>query len=204
MKQKFLVKIFLLLSCLSLPLSAQQIVGTASVNGRVINIFDDQTWKYKSSKGSQDFSSCDALKNGIYFCNEQNWKVQPPMEPANAIYQINDRTYLMFIIESLGTNDGFSQEFMMNVALTTAAEAGNMTTDQIPQHFVKELTTNNNNYTSMAYTTKISGLTVTYINNIYVKEAVTVQVALYTIAPNVTDELLDHSDVVTKNIFFQD
>ena len=49
--------------------SSQEVVGSAIISGKTIEILDDLTWRYKAPKKSL-LSSCDALKLGVYFCND--------------------------------------------------------------------------------------------------------------------------------------
>ena len=190
---------FLLIA--GLPASAQQVIGTAVINGKIVEILENQTWRYKSEQ-SMSLSGCDLLKNGLYFCNKNNWKTTSATGDASHMYSIDDRTYVMFIIENMGADDGVTKDFMAGVALNYAAEAANTTPDNILQHFSRDKIVNGNEFLSIAYTASISNIKFTFINNICVQDTVTAQAAIFTLGSKVTESQIEHNNVLVENLFF--
>ena len=195
------VILVLSLIMLSTPTLAQQIVGTANINGRTIEILNNQTWRYKSLQ-NQNSSDCETLKSGVLFCNINNWKVSSPSGDISHMYVIDDRTYLMFIIEGFGSEDGVTKNYMAQVAIDHAAAGGNTTSENIIQHFSRDTTTNGNDFLTIAYSAKISNIDLTFVNNIYVGEKVTVQAGIYTVGSQVSEKLITLSETLVKNLTF--
>lgn len=186
---------------LSTPTLAQEIVGSANINGRTIEILNNQTWRYKSPQ-NQNSSDCETLKSGVLFCNINNWKVSSSSGDISHMYMIDDRTYLMFIIEGFGSEDGVTKNYMAQVAIDHAAEGGNTTSENIIQHFSRDSTINGNDFLTIAYTAKLSDIDFTFVNNLYVGEKVTVQAAIYTIGSQVSEKLIRLSETLSKNLTF--
>jgi hypothetical protein len=195
------VILVLSLIMLSTPTLAQQIVGTANINGRTIEILNNQTWRYKSPQ-NQNSSDCETLKSGVLFCNINNWKVTSPSGDISHMYMIDDRTYLMFIIEGFGSEDGVTKNYMAQVAIDHAAAGGNTTSENIIQHFSRDTTINGNDFLTIAYNAKISNIDLTFVNNIYVGEKVTVQAGIYTVGSQVSEKLITLSETLVKNLTF--
>ena len=195
------VILVLSLIMLSTPTLAQQIVGTANINGRTIEILNNQTWRYKSPQ-NQNSSDCENLKSGVLFCNINNWKVSSASGDISHMYMIDDRTYLMFIIEGFGSEDGVTKNFMAQTAIEHAAAGGNTTSENIIQHFSRDTTTNGNDFLTIAYSAKISNIDLTFVNNIYVGEKVTVQAGIYTVGSQVSEKLITLSETLVKNLTF--
>jgi hypothetical protein len=184
---------------LSLPAISQSILGTAIINNKTVEVLDNNTWRYKSSD-RQDLSKCDSFKLGVYFCNDEKWRSIDASGDANYMYMVDDRTYVMFIIEQMGSDDGVTQEFMKNIAIDYAAKASNTRNENIPQHFSKSSAVNNNDYLNLAYSAQIDGVSFTFINNIYVGKVVTMQAITYGVGPKVTDKLLAVNKTLIENI----
>ena len=191
------------LMILSAPISAQQVVGSASVKGRTIEVLDNQTWRYKSNE-SQDLSACDTLKLGVSFCNINKWNVTTPTGAASHMYGIDDRTYLMFIIEGLGSKDGITKGTIAEIAIDFAAEGSNTTAESVVQHFSRNSIVNSNELLSIAYSVKMSNMDFTFLNNIYVGEQVTVQAVLYVVGSKVSEKQIALNETLVKNLILPD
>ena len=185
-------------------LMAQEIIGTAIINGERIQIFDNKTWKFTNNSEGSFNEDCDVIKYQVHFCNSFGWnKVENPVAPINAQYDVDGRTYSMFIVEPMGTADGVSREVMAGVALDYAAAAADVDVSEIPQHFVREGRVNGYDYLSVSYSAGVSGMEFTFINNIFVMETVTVQATIYTIGTAVSDSLEENNTKLVKAIDFR-
>ncbi|MDA8578290.1 hypothetical protein N9L08_05075 [Rhodobacteraceae bacterium] len=181
--------------------SSQEVVGSAIISGKTIEILDDQTWRYKTSKKPL-LSSCDAFELGIHFCNDKKWKSVEPTGDVNHMYQVDGRTYVIFIIEPMGSNDGVTSEFMAEVALGYAA--GDAGVENVPQHFSRYQDILGRSVLSLGYTANLSGMNFTFLNNIFVTETVTVQAAIYVIGSEITDDQEVLNDLLLNSVFFND
>ena len=181
--------------------SSQEVVGTAIISGKPIEILGDQTWRYKAPKKSL-LSSCDALKLSVYFCNDKKWKLAKPTGDISHMYEVDGRTYVIFIIEPLGSNDGVTAEFMADVALEYAA--GDAGVENVSQHFSRYQDILGRSVLSLGYTANLSGMNFTFLNNIFVTETVTVQAAIYVIGSKITDDQKRLNDILLNSVFFND
>lgn len=182
---------------------AKEIIGTAIINGERIQIFDDNTWKFTGNNRSSD-EDCDLIKHELYFCNNLSWiKVPNVQDPITAQYNVNDRTYSMFIVERMGTSDGVSRDIMADVALENAANAAGVNVSDIPQHYVRDERVNGYDYLTIAYSAALSGMQFTFINNIFVLENLTVQATIYTLGNEVSDSLLENNANLVKAMDFR-
>ena len=198
MYYKFILSILLVIST-SISASAKEVIGISTVNDRSIEIFDDNTWSFKSSK-RKNLDECETLKASVLFCNINQWKVLPATGGANHLYQIDDRSYAMFIIETIGSNDGMTQSLAKDMALQYAAEASNTNIENIKQHFSTNEVVNNYDYLSFAYSTKIQGMNFTYINNIYIDEMLSVQAFTFSLGEIVTTKQTKLNYTLIDNI----
>jgi len=198
MYYKFIFSILLVIST-SISASAKEVIGISTVNDRSIEIFDDNTWSFKSSK-RKNLDECETLKASVLFCNINQWKVLPATAGANHLYQIDDRSYAMFIIETIGSNDGMTQSLAKDMALQYAAEASNTNIENITQHFSTNKVVNDYDYLSFAYSAKIQGINFTYINNIYINEMLTVQAFTFSLGEIVTTKQTKLNFTLIDNI----
>jgi len=203
-----LCRIFILhvlfISFSSFALSAKELIGTAIIDGKIIQIFSDKTWKHKGDNASTSIGDCDFVKLNFYFCNNENFKTTAAVDPITKSYEIDGRTFAGFIVEPMGTADGLTGEAMANVALEFAAEGAGVSASQIPQYFIKNETINGYDYTSLAYSAKLqNGISFTFLNNIFVQENITVQAVVYTLGQEVTDDLLKYGKTVVKGVDFR-
>ena len=198
MYHKFILSILLVIST-SISASAKEVIGISTVNDRSIEIFDDNTWSFKSSK-RKNLDECETLKASVLFCNINQWKVLPATAGANHLYQIDDRSYAMFIIETIGSNDGMTQSLAKDMALQYAAEASNTNIENITQHFSTNKVVNDYDYLSFAYSAKIQGINFTYINNIYINEMLTVQAFTFSLGEIVTTKQTKLNFTLIDNI----
>ena len=193
---------FFLLIAFLVPVSslkAQEIIGKTTILGKEIELFDNQTWRYATP--DQEYSDCEKLQLDIYFCNVNNWKKVKGSGEVDAMFEVNPRTFLMFIIEGMGSEDGISTDVMKEIAILNAAQGDEDKVDEVYEHFSKNRETNGYNFLSVAYSGKIKGLTFTMLNNIFVSENKTMQAVVYTIGNKVTNSQLLNNEILIENLF---
>ena len=180
-------------------LKAQEIIGRTTILGKEVEIFDNQTWRYATP--DKEFSDCEKLQLDIYFCNVSDWKKVKASGEVDAMFELNSRTFLMFIIEEMGSDDGVSTQFMKEIALLNAAQGDEDKVDEIYEHFSKNRKTNGHDFLSVAYSTNISGIKFTMLNNIFVGQRKTMQAAIYTVGDKVTNSQLVSNEILLENLF---
>lgn len=156
---------------------SQEIIGYGKVGNKSVEIFSNFTWRYKQTQASN--GDCEKLSENISFCNSKAWRVSSAMGDATAVYTIDDRHYAMFIIESAGSQDGFSEEMIADIAISYAAEAANVQKNSIPINNSESITIDGKQALSVGYSAKIDNVPFTYQNNIHVGKNFQMQAVIF-------------------------
>ena len=100
--------------------SAQEVVGTAVVEGRTVELFDDGTWAARDAD-----ENCEALTPHLSFCGDTAvWVPQPPPGPAiNAQYARTSVIFAQYVSEPLGLEIGVDMATMEDAVRNNAAAA---------------------------------------------------------------------------------
>ncbi|CUH83193.1 hypothetical protein [Thalassovita mediterranea] len=182
-------RIALLLGVLSTPAaaSAQEVVGTSAVGGKRVHLYSDGTWEY--AKESGEVSRCVALHKSVDFCGSiLNWRPVKARGDFSNMFLHSDRIQSGLLIEELGTNDGFSVEYMRTVALEAAAEASGVDVSQIPVLGFYDVQIGETAAENMVYGASIDGLKIVYSNTIIVADTLTLQAIVWSIGDDYTEE----------------
>ena len=193
--------VLLLLTAAPRIAMAQSVVGETVINGRQVELLDNNTWRYADDLFVNTGRNCETLEHSVVFCNSLNWQVSEPVGAATAIYLIDDRTYVMLIIEGIGSNDGASPEMMVNAAHWFASQAMNIQQDSLEVHYTRPKRAGRYEYTTTAYSGKIDGLSFTYINNIYIGRTFNMQAVVYNVG-GLSGRLEEFSDRLTERLSF--
>jgi len=180
--QRFVIMAVACVACvawLAPPASAKEVVGTGEVGGRAVELLDDRSWRYSIPLVGRSSDRCDVIKTYVEFCNSLNWDVSEPVGHAAAVYAVNDRTYVMLVIEHLGRADGVTPDYMVEAAHWYAAEGFNIQQDSLDVHYTRATRARGHDYTTTSYSGKVKGLAFTFVNNIYIGEKFTVQAFAY-------------------------
>ena len=96
-------------------------VGTSVIDGEVVDLYSDQSWKFRI--GTND--GCEQITLALEFCNlQQGWeRVESHINEIAAQFRYNDRHYGQFVVENLGVSDGITNQFMRNVVISNFASA---------------------------------------------------------------------------------
>lgn len=199
----FAMSLFSLCSIFSIPAFSQTVLQEAVVNGKIIELLDDKTWRYKSQKerlSGKSNSNCPLIGGHVRFCVPDSWKVgnETQVPGASALYFVDGRHYALFIIEELGTADGASNELLVQAAHTNAATAMNMPVSSLDVLFTRPEMIDGRDGLVTAYSASIEGLSFTYLNNIYVGQRYAIQALIYGIG-GMTSQLKTHNtDLLTS------
>ena len=156
---------------------SQEIIGYGKVGSKSVEIFSNFTWRYKQTQESN--GDCEQLSENISFCNSKAWRVTSNTGDATAMYLIDDRHYVMFIIESAGSQDGFSEEMIAEIAIGFAAEASNVQKSSVPINNRENIKIDGKQALSLGYSAKIDNVPFTYQNNIYVGKNFQMQAIIF-------------------------
>jgi hypothetical protein len=182
MKSGFLILGLLFAS----PIFAQDVLGTAVINGRSIEIMDDGTWAYAAPGAAADpsLADCFTVSQAYAFCGKTaGWFVAQKLSPAAAAsFQRDDRNYGMVISESIGIDDGISLDFMERALVANAAIAAGLTEADITMFSKTPVTVFEQDGLQMVYGLRVQGLNVVYANTVFLRAKETTQFLTYTIA----------------------
>ena len=113
------------------PASAAQ-VGTALVNGRIVILTDDNTWRFADAPDARAAATCDRL-TGVELCiKDLGWTQVPKIGAFSAIYLNAGRYYFGVIQEPYGASAGVSLEALQTFLVKNTAQIANVKPEQVP------------------------------------------------------------------------
>ncbi|MBS8227701.1 hypothetical protein [Vannielia litorea] len=195
MKRALLIPLLSALLATALPASGQEVIGRALVEGKMVEILDNQTWRYAGAES--DSPGCKQIHSAVTFCGDPTtWTSTPPSAPdVAAAWRHDDRHYAQFIIEGLGTQDGLTREQMRKIVIDNAAFATNQPASSIPTLLVEPATIDGEEAETIVYQVDFDGLKAVFANTILIREALVVQALTYAIGPTYTeDHMALHAD----------
>lgn len=189
---------FSLLATLPLAAAAQEVVGTSSVDGRDVALYADGTWEY-TNRGTGD---CSLVARNVEFCGENaGWEYTiPPNADIAATYRYDDRHYGQMIIEELGSRDGLTNEYMLEVVIDNAAAVigGRRSEIQVIENYRVRL--GNQTIPTIVYAFQIDGLDVVYANGIRTSPDRTMQLMTFSIGTEFTQRHRDLHEAFLSEI----
>ncbi|MCP3972325.1 MAG: hypothetical protein GY717_18775 [Rhodobacteraceae bacterium] len=166
--------------------TAQDVIGSAVVGGKKIEILSDQTWRYQSRT---EISKCVPVHSDVSFCGSiLNWRPQAKSGYFSAIFSHSARIYGGLIIEDIGTNDGINHEYMRGTVLETAADAVGVAVEYIPVLDVFHQEVDGREAETIVYGARVDGVGFVYANTISIAENLTVQALVWGVGTEFTDK----------------
>ncbi|MEL6532026.1 MAG: hypothetical protein AAFQ06_03210 [Pseudomonadota bacterium] len=180
--------LLVLITTLASPALAQNVVGRGTVDGRDVALLSNNTWRFEERTALPE--DCELVRLPVAFCGSDSRWNQLPFPPSpviNAMYQLDDRTYAMFIVEGLGTNDGLSYDNYRNAIITNFAGITGVAPANVP--ILDEFTAQVDGEAapSFVYSGEVEGLDFTYANSTFLTDIAAVQMVTYVIGPEYTD-----------------
>ncbi|QDC09720.1 hypothetical protein FHY55_10890 [Oceanicola sp. D3] len=182
---------------IALPASGQDVIGRALVEGKMVEILDNQTWRYADS--GQTTPGCKQIHRAASFCGDPaTWQATTPSTPdVAAAWRHDDRHYAQFIIEGFGSKDGLTREQMRKIVIDNAAFATNQPASSIPTLLVEPATIDGQEAETIVYMVDFDGLKAVFANTILIREALVVQAITYAISPDYSeDHMALHADLL--------
>ena len=195
MKKCILSFLIIILPCI---VSAQSKVGTAVVDGSIVDLFSNKTWRFRDEEPRE----CEQIKLGVSFCDESAiWKRLDNEGPEiSAMYNYDDRNYAMFIIEAMGSDDGLSLELMRKIAIENFADGAETSANNVTIFGSYDRELLGLQATTVEYGGKISGMSLIFYNTIVVEEQRTIQLVTYAIARAPTKQGRSLHESFLKNV----
>ena len=189
-----------LIVALALPsfVTAQEVVGSAVVDGRGATLYADGTWDF-SERGDAE---CSEIARNVEFCGENaGWSyTTPPNADIAATYRFDDRHYGQMIIEELGSRDGLTNEYMLDVVIENAAAVIGGRTQDIAVLETYRVRVGNQTIPTIVYAFQIDGLDVVYANGIRTSPNRTMQLMTFSIGTDFTDRHRDLHEAFLSEI----
>ena len=188
------------LSLILLPFAAQaqEVFGFATIDGRDVVLYTDNSWEYAAR---DDETECEIIARNVDFCGGQvGWeRTLEPNADIAATYRYDDRHYGQMIVEELGTKDGLTEDVMMQIVLDNAvAVIGGTPADvRTLETFWSRVA--NQRIQTIVYAFNIDGLDVVYANGIRTAPDRTMQLMTFSIGTEFTDRHRNlHEDFLSE------
>lgn len=189
----------------ALPVSAQDVIGRALVDGKMVEIMSDRTWRFQGEDGGATTDAadngCEAIHQAVTFCIDPNlWEPSPPAGPdITAAYRHDDRHYAQFVIETFGTDDGITEEFMRDIVIQNAAGATGQRKEDIVILGIEPGEISGKPAETIIYQVEFDGLKVVFVNSIQLLPGLTMQAITYAISTEYTDKHQGLHQVLLEN-----
>ena len=164
-----------------------EVVGTAIVDGRKVELYKDQTWSF----ADEATAGCKTLNKQIEFCGSADEWVRSPNTPAPVIlaqYRRSAREYGQIIFESVGLDQGLNPAFMRKGILGNAGGASGQDPKDIPVIVTEPDEWQGRDGELMVYVVDFDGTDVAFANSYFVTRSQAVQIMTYVVgAADFTD-----------------
>lgn len=179
------------------PAPAQDIVGTAVLGGKKVELLSDNTWRFMQTTGP---STCVAMHSAIEFCGSiLNWRPAKATGDFTRVFTYDHRTSAGYIVEDVGTNDGVNPEFMRSLILEYAAEGSEITVEEVPVLGVFDTEIDGHPAETIVYGTRPNGVSFVFANTVFLHDRLTVQAIVWSMGKEYTPELESiHADFIEK------
>ena len=173
-------------------------VGTAVVNGRVVVLDGDGTWKYKDAAESDAAASgCDTAKDIQVCVKGAGWREVRRQADFHLMYAYGDKYYLGVIAEPYGAKDGLTYEGLQAAIIGNAASGAGTTEDKIPVTGTDAEIKGQKGLRSISYTATISGTPFVFHNVYKVYQNKSIQCVFWGIGKEMSE---DFSAVINNTI----
>ena len=174
----------------ALPLTAQsgEVVGTAVLGGKRVELLGDRTWRFADEVQAE--GPCVPINTVLTFCGTIfDWR---PVDTTGTefirLFRHDSRTYGGIIFEEVGSAEGMDLEFMRNIIIENAAMGTGVQPQDIPIHDVQAVEVDGHPAETVIYGATFNGLDIIYLNTIVNSENHNVQFVVWTIGDTLTDE----------------
>ena len=171
------------------PATAQDVVGTTTLNGKQVELLDNMTWRFSSGAVAAT-DDCAELKIGVSFCGTApEWqRVTNVPAQISAAYRHSDTEYAQFVIEALGSDAGLEYEGMREIVLGYAAQAAATDVTLVPVLAEEDVVVEGVAGKTLVYAVKVQGLNFVFANTIIIEKNRVMQAMTYKLGTAFTDD----------------
>lgn len=182
--------------------SAKQ-VGTAVVNGRIVVLDSDGTWKYQDQAGGgSGKAGCETLEHVELCLGTSGWKKASLPGDFIGSYTTGGKYFIGIVYEPSGSKDGYNYEFLQQAIIQNAASASGTDVANVPILESKEKAVELEGFRSVTYSPTINGAPFIFHNIFKIYPDRAVQFAFWTIGREYTDEFREKVENFTKGLSF--
>ena len=186
---KHLIVLAALLS-LAAPVTAQNVdvIGSAIVKGKRIELLSDKTWRYVDATAEAD--ACIVLNSILQTCGLQGTWSSIATSGTEFIrqYRKDSRTYAGILFEEVGAVDGATLEFMRNIVIENAAMGTGARPEDIPILDVTTLSVDDNPAERISYAANFNGVDFIFQNTIVNAPRHNIQLVVWNIGKELNAE----------------
>lgn len=178
----------------------QDVVGTAIVNGKKIQILENFTWQFDDRLAD----SCFVVTAGMDFCGKPaGWKRVVAKAPQITAKFVQDgRNYAFFISEAIGTEDGFTLDTLAAGVIENAANGMGVAPSDVPIFHSRESDFYGKRARTIAMQVKLQNVFFVFINTFWIEEKRSRQVFTYTYGDKLKESDWDLHKQVTGSLSF--
>lgn len=172
---------------LSSASEAQTQVGRTIIDGRDVILFSDQTWRFADTGNA---SACQFSSGPLTFCGAPSiWRRMPDTgnPDIDALYQLNEQTFGMIILEGLGRAAGVTEQNIQTIVLSTFALRTGVDRSQVPVIEITDTTLDNRPVRTIVYSGALDGLPLVFANTLLLLDGHNAQLMTYTLGQAYTD-----------------
>lgn len=132
-------------------------VGSAVVNGQIVILDSNGTWKYKDAKPPVEEPSCDKAGTVDLCITKLGWKAAAKRGDFVALYSFNGKYYFGIMSEPSGTDNGMSEAILRQAIIENAAQGSGTTANRIPVLATEEQVKGRAEFKSISYAVPSNG-----------------------------------------------
>lgn len=177
-------------SLVSVPqwVAAEQ-VGTAVVNGRVVILDSNGTWKYQDAPEPDGTATGCETAGGVQVCvKAAGWRETRKQADFHLMYALGNRFYLGIIAEPYGIKDGLTYEGLQAAIVGNAASGAGTTEEKIPVLGTDAEVNGVKGLRSITYSATISGTPFVFHNVYRVYQDKSIQCVFWGIGKEMSGE----------------
>ncbi len=183
----------------SSPGSAEQ-VGTAVVDGRIVILESDGTWRFKDGARNAAKDSCENI-HGLEIClNGSVWRKRNLGGSFSTGYVNANKYFFGVIHESSGSKDGYTYNFLQEAILSNAAKASGVDLRQVPVLNVTDEVPDFPGFRSITYNPKIKGTPFIFHNFFKIYDDKSFQIVFWALGNKMTEDFQNTIDNVMEKI----
>lgn len=166
---------------------AQNIVGTAVIDGKRVELLSDHSWRYVDPEALS--SACTGLSPRVEFCGSKpDWRPIPTTGAFVQTYVHGSNIFAGLIVEDIGRAQNLSFETLRTLSISSAAAQSGVSEKAIPVYDVFETEIDGNPGETIIYGAVLKGMKFVFSNSYVITDDLTVQAYVWAVGSEYSDE----------------